>query len=173
MMPPVFRPPFILLLGLALVAGGCSPQARMERRLANGNKAAEAGDFKLAEMEYRKALSLVPEDPKVLGRIGILIYNQGRPLAAYYMLNGVREKIPDDLDVQLYFGLSCLSLARTADARIIAKKILESRPDSEDALLLLVDTCMTTRDNGEAQRLVEKGLEHSKNPALEDLISLR
>ena len=129
MMPRVYRISLLLLLGLALAAGGCSPQARMERRLANGNKAAEAGDLKLAEVEYRKALNLVPDEPKVLGRIGILIYTQGRPLAAFYMLNGVRDKIPEDLDVQLYYGLSCLSLARAADgAPDFSQRIRASLP---------------------------------------------
>ena len=164
MMSPVFRLPLFLMLCLALAAGGCTKQARMERRLAGGNKAAEAGDFKLAEAEYRAALGFAPEEPKIMGRIGILIYNQGRPLSAYYVLDGVRNSLPDDLDIQLYYGLSCLSLMRTAEARIAAKKVLEARPDSEDALLLLVGTCVTTRDNAEAQHLVEKYRDLSKNP---------
>lgn len=147
----------LVLLACAVLAGaGCSNQARMERRVAKGNKLIAAGDYKSAEVEYRAALQLSPDNPKVLGRIGIMIYNQGRPLSAYYMLNGVRENLPDDWEVQLYYGLSCLSLARTSEARTVAKKVLEKHPANEEALLLLVETCLTTRDNEEAQRLIEQ-----------------
>ncbi|HWA25181.1 MAG TPA: tetratricopeptide repeat protein [Lacunisphaera sp.] len=149
-------------MAVALALTGCTKTARMERKLKLGDKYVEAGNFKSAEIEYRSALQVVPDNPKVLSRIGIMTYHQGRPISSFYLLSGVRERLPDDLDVQLYYGLSCLSLARTAEARIAAKKVLEGRPDNEEALLLLVETCLTTRDSEESQRLVEKYREQSK-----------
>jgi tetratricopeptide (TPR) repeat protein len=164
MLPPVNRIFLVLLLlTVAGVTGGCSKQARMERLLASGNKLIEAGEFKQAEEKYRAALRMVPDEPRVLGRVGIMAYHQGRPLSAYYLLKGVQDKIPDDLDVHLTYGLSCLTLARTSEARLAAKKVLERQPDNEEALLLLAETCLTTRDNQEAQRLVEKYREGGKN----------
>lgn len=134
----------------------------MEHRLAYADKLAAAGDFAQAEEQYRAALQLVPNDPQVMGRIGIMVYQQGRPLTAYVILNGVLANRADDPEVRLTYGLACLSLGRSADARLAAKKVLESQPENEDALLLLAETCVTTRDNEEALRIIEQLRDRSR-----------
>ncbi len=166
MMSFIFRL-FLLafVLGCSLAGTGCSKHARMERRLAAGDQLIAAGDYAHAEEQYRAALQLVPSDPHVMGRIGIMVYQQGRPLSAYIILKGVLENQADDPEVRLTYGLACLSLARNADARLAAKKVLESQPDNADALLLLADTCVTTRDNEEARRLIEQLRDRSKKTA--------
>lgn len=162
-MRPLIIRSAVLLSCLFLAGVGCSKQARMERRLVRGDKLIAAGDFMLAESEYREALNLVPNDQEVLGRIGIMAYRQGKLQTAFYLLDGVRKNRPEDLDVQLAYGLTCLTLARTAEARLAAKMVLEKQPANEEALLLLAGTCETTRDNEESRHLIEQLRDRSKD----------
>lgn len=147
-----------IVLGLFVLVGtaSCSKQSKMERRIAAGDKQMAAGYYDVAESEYRAALQLVPNDPKARGRIGILLYNQGRVVTSFLLLQQVVKELPDDIDLQLSYGLASLAMARTTEARAVAKKVLESRPKSEDAVLLLVETCVTTRDNEETRRIIEQ-----------------
>lgn len=146
-----------ILLGLFVIAGaGCSKEAKFERRLAAGDKQMADGYYDVAEAEYRAAMQLSPNDPKVRSRMSTLLYNQGRVLTSYLMVQQLVKDTPEDIDAQLIYGLSSLAMARTADARAAAKKVLEARPTSEEAVLLLVETCITSRDNEETRRMIEE-----------------
>lgn len=145
-----------VLLAALFALVGCSKQTRMERRLAAGDKQMAAGAFDVAEAEYRAALQLSPNDPKVFGRLGILSYKQGRVPSGYFLVQGALKSYPEDAELRLTFGLASLSMARTADARAAAKKVLQTQPTNEDAILLLVESCVTTRDNEEARRIIEE-----------------
>jgi tetratricopeptide (TPR) repeat protein len=148
---------FTLLCVLLAFGGmGCTKEARLGRRMAAGDKYSTAGDFEKAEIEYRGALQLSPNNPEVLSRLGILAYNQGRVPSSYFLLQGVLKKRPEDTAARLHLGLAAMSLGRRSDARAAAKRVIELAPDNEMALLLLAETCVTTRDNEEARRLIEQ-----------------
>ena len=143
------------LLAAILFGAGCSKEEKVTRALARGDKHLAAGLYDLAQAEYESALQMLPEDPKAVGRLGILCYHQGRIVPAYLLLQEALKGDPKSIELQLKFGLASQSLAKNADARMAARKILETQPANEEALLLLAETCMTTRDNEEARGIVE------------------
>lgn len=147
--------PLLLLAGIAFATLGCSPQQKIERRLADGDKAYLAGDYEKAEIEYLEALVLKAGNPDALGRLGMIAYNRGLVIPAYSFLEQALKERPDNDDFRLTFALANFSAARTNDARMLARKVLEKRPRDEVALMLLADTCVTTRDNQEARRMIE------------------
>jgi tetratricopeptide (TPR) repeat protein len=150
--------PLALILGL----GGCTKHARMERHVSRGDKLMRAGSYGAAEVEYRTATQLMPDDAEPEGRLGTLFFNQGRILAGYLLLHQAAERDRDDPQLRLTLGLASLTAARTAEARTSAKTVLDRLPTNEEALLLLVYTSVTARDVEESRRLIENL--RQKNP---------
>ena len=154
-MPKYFRPA-ILALGVFVLAGaGCAKQIRVERHLHRAEGAVAQGDYDKAETEYKAAISLEPTNVGAIGRLGSLYVDEGRILPGYLLLKRIVDNGGDDPRMRLSYGLACLTLGRTVDARLAAKKLLEGDPGNESALLLLVDTSLTVRDGEESRRIVE------------------
>lgn len=161
------RPLVVSTLLVALFAGaGCSKETRFERRVSAGDKQLAAGQYDIAEAEYRAALQISPNDSKVFGRLGILAYRQGRIPSGYFLLQGALKSYPEDIELQLVYGLASLSMAKSADARTAAKKVIEAQPTNEEGILLLVESCVTTRDNEETRRIVEELQQKHPNVAV-------
>lgn len=122
--------------------------------LARGDESVAAGRYDEAEKFYMEAMLEKPSDPQVIGRLGVLFYNQGRIIQGYAFLGQAIEELPDNIDFRLSYALACYTVGKTVDARNSVKKVLETRPTDPVALLLLAETCVSTRDNEEARRIV-------------------
>lgn len=156
----------LCVLAVTLMVGSaCTREARFNRHVARGDDYIAAGDYDAAELSYRAALQLRGEDPAVLGRIGIMAFRQGRPLSAYFLLQGALKNRPDDHEMQLAYSLACLSLGRTADARLAARRVLDADPTNEDALLAFAGSCLTSRDQMEVRRWIAESQQvHGATP---------
>lgn len=143
-----------VFLVVVALASGCSKQSKVDRAIASGDKNLAAGLYDLAQSEYEIAMKLLPENPKAAGRLGILSQQQGRMVDSYLLLRHALSKSPDDLELQLKFGIVSRGLAKTAEARLAARKVLEAQPTNEEALVLLAESCATGRDNEEARNIV-------------------
>ena len=161
-MPKSFWPTTLALVLPLLLSAGCSKQSRLDRHLAKGDEKAAAGDYDGAEKEYDAAYQIMPGDLTTVGRLGILLNDEGRMLPAYLLLRRAADTGPETPKVRLALGLADFALARTAEARTAAKKVLDKEPQNPEALLLLAETSSTARDNAESRRIITELL--AKNP---------
>ncbi len=146
-----------LSAGCALILTvGCARKDQFAELLAQADQAVAANRYDEAEKIYIDAMLLRQSDPQLIGRMGILYYNQGHIARGYAFLEEALKGQPDNADFQLNYGLASLSVGKTIDARRAAQKVLETRPKDEVALLLLAETCVSTRDNEEARRIIEE-----------------
>lgn len=145
-----------LVAGCVLIlAAGCARQDKFAELLTQGDEAVATNRYDDAEKIYLDALLLRQSDPQVIGRMGILYYNQGQIARGYAFLEEAVKGAPDNANFQLNYALACYSVGKTIDARKSVQKVIEMRPKDEVALLLLAETCVSTRDNEEARRIIE------------------
>jgi tetratricopeptide (TPR) repeat protein len=146
-----------MLALLALSAPGCSkPEATGEQILSRANEALAAEQYDNAEKDFREVLRRTPMDPVALRQLGIIYHDQGQIIQAFPLLKQAAELRPDDVDVQLKFGLTLLLLREFTQARDAARHILDKQPANEQALLLLVDTAIALDEMTETRKFVEE-----------------
>src|SRR5215467_13867274 len=116
-------------------------------------------------MDYRKVLSLAPEDQAALRQLGIIYVDQGQIIQAYPLLKKGAELQPDDPDIQLKLGLIYLAGRDYTQARDAASQVLEKQPDNDQALLLLADASRTPDDIADARKRIESLREKGQDRA--------
>jgi tetratricopeptide (TPR) repeat protein len=147
----------IFALCLAGVANaGCSKdEPTKDELLSRAEAAFAAGQYDKAEMDYRKVLSLAPEDPAALHQLGIIYVDQGQIVQAYPLLKKSAELQPDDPEIQLNLGLIYLAGRDYTQARDAASQVLERQPGNEQALLLFADASRTPDDIEDARKRIQ------------------
>jgi putative PEP-CTERM system TPR-repeat lipoprotein len=141
---------------LALAVASCSKaEPTKDQILSRANAALVAEQYDQAKKDFREVLRLAPTDPVALRQLGIIYHDQGQVIQAYPLLKQAAELHPDDVDVQLKFGLTLLTLREFTQARDAARKILDNQPGNEQALLLLVDTALSPDEITETRKFVE------------------
>jgi tetratricopeptide (TPR) repeat protein len=140
----------------ALTSVGCSKaEPTKEELLSRAEAAFAAGQWDKAEMDYRKVLSLAPEDQPALRQLSIIYLDQGQVLQAYPLLKKFIDLQPDDPEIQLKLATVYLSGRDYAQARDAASQVLEKQPDNGQALLLLADASRTPDDIADARKRIE------------------
>src|SRR5262249_42524670 len=147
----------IFALCLAGVANaGCSrDQPTKEELLSRAEAAFAAGQWDKAEMDYRKVLSLAPEDQATLRQLGSIYLDQGQIPQAYPLFKKLTDLQPDDPEIQLKLGTIYLAVSDYTQARDAASQVLEKQPGNEQALLLLADASRTPDDIADARKLIQ------------------
>jgi len=148
---------FIFALCLAGVANaGCSrDQPTKEELLSRAEAAFAAGQWDKAELDYRKVLSLAPEDQATLRQLGSIYLDQGQIPQAYPLFKKLTDLQPDDPEIQLKLGTIYLAVSDYTQARDAASQVLEKQPGNEQALLLLADASRTPDDIADARKLIQ------------------
>ena len=73
---------------LALAGGGCSQRAKTHYNLSQADAFFDSGQLDKAETEYLNGLKADPRNPKAIGRLGVIYYDEGRfQKAAPYLYN--------------------------------------------------------------------------------------
>jgi tetratricopeptide (TPR) repeat protein len=140
----------------AVMSASCSKDEPTKDELLSRAKAAfAAGQYDKAESDYRRVLSLAPEDRAALRQLGIIYVDQGQFTQAYPLLKKSSELEPDDPEIQLKLVLLFLSVGDYTQARETAYQVLEKQPDNEQALLLLADASRTPDDVQDARKLIQ------------------
>ena len=81
----------------AVMSAGCSKdEPTKDELLSRAEAAFAAGQWDKAEMDYRKVLSLAPEDQAALRQLGIIYLDQGQIMQAYPLLKKGADLQPDD-----------------------------------------------------------------------------
>jgi tetratricopeptide (TPR) repeat protein len=158
-----------LIFGLCLTAiatAGCSKsEPTKEELLSRADAAFAAGQWDKAEIDYRKVLSLAPEDVAALRQLGSIYLDQGQIVQAYPPLKKGAELQPDDPEIQLKLGMILLSGRDYTQARDAASQVLEKNPQNERALLLLADASQTPEEVADARKLVQSLREKDQDRA--------
>src|SRR5262249_25967847 len=114
----------------ALTSLSCSKDEPTKEELLSRAEAAFAeGQWDKAEMDYRRVLSLAPEDQAALRQLSIIYLDQGQLVQAYPLLKKFVDLQPDDPEVQLKLATAYLSGRDYAQARDAASQVLEKQPD--------------------------------------------
>ena len=145
---------FALLLALCLMLpGGALAEDDVARMLGKGAQYEEAGDAEAAEISYRIALQLAPEDEQTLGAMAAFCVRQGRYKDALSYAEQAIAKAPADGELYLLLAEISCGLGRPDDADMALRyaEICDSAPD--DALLVRMALCHVNR--GRAKRAIE------------------
>jgi len=137
----------LLLVGVVLVlATGCSREARKAKYLKQAEAYFQAGDYDRAEIEYLNLLRIEETNGVALRYLGIMAFEQGRSMRAYYLLSEARKSSPEDPAVRLPLAQVLLAGGKPREARDEAIRLLALQPTNENTLVLLVDSTFGTND---------------------------
>jgi len=157
---------FALSLAAVLSAGCAKDEPTKDELLSRAEAAFAAGQWDKAEMDYRKVLSLAPEDQAALRQLSNIYFDQGQVVQAYLLLKKFVDLQPDDLEIQLKLATVYLSGRDYTQARDAAAQILEKQPDNEQALLLLADASRTPDDIADARKRIQSLREKGQDRAI-------
>lgn len=144
----------VIAVAIAVLAVGCSREAKEARHLQRADRHFKAGEFDKAKIEYMNVLKYNPGRAHAFQQIGTIWMEQGDPLLAAQFLSKARDLAPNDLDVRSKLGSACLASGDLVSARKEALAILDRAPANDEAILMLADTTRTREDAGvTAQRL--------------------
>ena len=139
-----------------LLFPACSRQARKARYIGKADRDFEAGQYDAAEVEYLNAARIDQKDPHVVGRLGIIYFEEGLVQRSFNLLTAAERLAPDDLEVRKDVGLYLLALGKTEAARDEAIYILQRDPNSVDAPLLLAESATRAEDIDAARRRLQQ-----------------
>src|SRR5262249_44513414 len=90
----------LVFVFLAFASFGCAKEEEnKEQHLSRANDYLAAQQYDKAEKEYRRVLSLAPEDRAALRQLGIIYVDQGQFVQAYPLLKKSSELEPDDPEI--------------------------------------------------------------------------
>ena len=92
-----------------------------------------AGPLKAAEKALdfaKKARELAPNDPKIIGILGIAAYQTGNFQWAYSLLSESSRNLPDDPEILYNFGWAAYSVGKVDEAERWMRRILTLAPTS-------------------------------------------
>ncbi len=141
---------------LALLATGCSPQAKLAKHTADADKYFAAADYDRAEVEYINVLGLEALNPHAISQLAIIYFEQGRIGRAAPFINKARELQPNNLEIRLKLGSLYLITGKAAEARAEANFVLDRRPQDEDAPILLVEASAKPEEIEAAQNRLKQ-----------------
>jgi tetratricopeptide (TPR) repeat protein len=155
----------LFALCLAVLASCSKTEPTKDELVSRADAAFAAGQYDKAEQDYRKVLSLAPEDPAALRQLGIIYLDQGQIVQAYPLLKKFAELQPDDPEIQLKLGMLVLTLRDYTQARDAASQILEKQPHNEQAIRLLAEASRTPDEIEDVRKLIQGLREKDKDRA--------
>ena len=144
----------VILLGLAVVTGGCSKQVKRARYMARANQEFAAGQYDRAEIDYLRVIRLPPPEPLAMARLGTIFYEQGKRLQALgFLQEGVKAN-PADIDLRIRLGQTYLWFRQIEQARAEAMAVLQHQRDHAEALILLADAAVNAQQFQQTEQLL-------------------
>ncbi len=144
----------------ALLAGGCSPEAKKARIEAKADGYSKAGEYDNARVEYLSLLKLDPQHAAASRKLALIWLEEGAPVQALPHLFHAKEITPDDLAMRGKLVLALRAVGEYADARKEALEILARDPAQEDALLVLADVAQSAEQIQAAELVLAKADAH-------------
>ena len=81
----------------------------------------------------RKARELAPNDPKIVGLLGVVAYQTGNFTWAYSLLQESVRQLPNDAEFLHHLAWAAYSLGKVSEARQTMQRVLTAAPDSSQS----------------------------------------
>lgn len=137
------NPIFLILSAvclLALAGAGCSQRAKTSYNLGRADQLFDSGQFDKAETEYLNALRAEPRNTKIIARLGIIYFDEGRfQKAAPYLFKG-SQLVSTNLELRVKLAQIYLALGELKHAQEQADFVLKNNPSDPDAPVLLAQS---------------------------------
>jgi len=137
---------------LALGVTGCSKESKKAGHLKRAQAYFDSGDYDRAEIEYKNVLRYDQTNHAAIRNLGVMCFDQGRPLQAYALLNQARQDNPEDFEVRLRLATLYLASGNATNARQEALLLVARQPTNALVLLLLADSSATNDLSDTEQR---------------------
>jgi tetratricopeptide (TPR) repeat protein len=146
----------VVASALVVTDTGCSAKAKRAYHLRQANHYFDSAEYDKAEVEYLNVLRGDRQNARAIGRLGMIYFEQGRfSQAAPFLFKG-SQLATNDLDLRLKWGLICLLLGKSEDARNQASFILDKDPFNEEAPMLLAESAITKNESEQARQRLQK-----------------
>ena len=154
----------ILLLIAALAVTGCrrTPEAKMAKFLAEGEKQLEKKDYPRAILQFRNAVQAKPKEAEPYYQLGLAYLASGDPRKAFASLRKTLDLNPKHTAAQLRLA-ELMSTSRNkkdlAEAENYVAQVLSASPDNVDALNTLAFTELKLGKPEDAEQHLQQALQ--------------
>lgn len=124
--------------------------------LARGLEAGNAGLYDLEVAEYRKAVSVAPDDPLALQSLGFALARRGEVAEALSNYRRAAELDPDNADLHYDLGVLLLRSGRADEALEALRRALTLRPNFLEAETQTAAALASLRRCGDALPIFER-----------------
>ncbi|HTV40850.1 MAG TPA: tetratricopeptide repeat protein [Candidatus Sulfotelmatobacter sp.] len=166
----IYWVPIVTGLALLLSAGsGCTARAKASHHLKAADRFFDAGQYRLAELEYENVLRDDPQNVRAWDRRAVIYFNEGRGPEAGQVLLAAQQFDPTNLDIRLKLAAVYLSLGQLKQACDDADFVLSHNPQDDQAILFLANSSPTNRFQAlrlRFQQIQQKGDRASLETAL-------
>lgn len=145
--------------GAYFAFGRETPQEKEARHLRRGNEFFQAGDLQKARVEYKNAAKLMPLDPEVSFRWGLLEEAEGNIRSAYANFLRAEQQDPNFAPALLKVAHYNLVVDQTAEVKKRLESVLNKNPDNAEALALQSSLLLRESKYDEAEKLARTALE--------------
>ena len=155
-MPQKLKSIFIIIAIIFLVAGCKTDQEKKISLMANGEQYFSATEYKKAEIEFRNALQLSPDDPQVWSLLGNTLMKLGKPREAFQAYAKVEAYDPDNKDALVKLAGFFVLGKQPDKAKEKIERVLELDPDNIEALFLKAQILTQEKNFDMASTLLER-----------------
>jgi cellulose synthase operon protein C len=136
MMARVF-PTLVLGLAVSVALSGCqSSEERAQDYYESGQELVAEGDLPRAYLEFRNALKLQPNDPRILAAYAVALEEGGHEGQAYGRRLRAAELLPDDVEANRKVAQMAVVLQDWQNAEIYTQRTAELEPESPETEVL-------------------------------------
>lgn len=130
----------------ALLAAGCSKEAKKSQLQSRAQAFLDAGEFEKAKIAYLNVLQKDPGNALAIAQLGRIWSEQGSPMQARPYLLKTRQLNPNDIELRKKLVSNLLSLNQRKDAHAEAAAILSLAPSDGEALILLAESASNSEE---------------------------
>jgi Tfp pilus assembly protein PilF len=136
----------LVLVVLAMVACGASPEVKKARHLENAEKFLAQKQYREAATEYYNVIKLDPNHKEANKRLASLFLTVGDADQAMRHYQKAKDIDPADLEVRIKIAQLFAMSRKTGDSRLEIESILEKDPKNLDAYALLAGLAATPEE---------------------------
>lgn len=145
----------LFLMVFILASCGGNPAQKKKRYLRRGEEALKQGDYRRAEVNFRRALQIDPRLAPAYYGLGVVYFKEGRIPRAYGALVRAVEISPDLLPARILLGRIFLLVRKPDKALAEAEYVLSKDPARSEAKLLKAAALLGLRKYDRARPLLE------------------
>lgn len=155
-MPPKLKSVFVTMAIIVFFAGCNTDEEKRVSLIKGGEDYFSAEEYKKAEIEFRNALQLAPEDPEIWLLLGKTMLKLGNPREAFQAYSKVETYDPENTDALIKLAGFFILGKEPEKAKEKIERLLKIDPNNTDALFLKVQVLTQEKNIDTASKLLEK-----------------